>query len=510
MANGEKTRKTAVIYARFSCDKQREASIDDQVRVCTDYAERNGYEVTRVYSDYAISGRTDERPQFQQMVRDAGSYEAVVVYMMDRFSRDAFDASIYKKQLSLHGARVLSAMENIPDSPEGVIYEKLLEGMAACESIKNSQRTRNAMRGQALKCQYNGVRVYGYGVDPGTGRYVVDEREAAVVREVFERYARREPLTSLVRELNLRGVRSTTGKPVSYGFLRNMVNCEKYRGVYIWADVRFEGGMPAIVGDDLWEAAQKSVPIKRRKHEEWDDFPLVGVLECATCGHDMVGFSCRNHQGKKYAYYGCQRKARCSRRHIPKEALERAVASAVRDALSSPGQVSRIARLVAERVEERRSSDERLKAAERDLADVKRAQRNILASIEQGVIPPGAKERIAELEAAQADAERRIGEQTADLKGFDEKAFGSWLRGIAERGSDEVMVDAFASRVVLYDGYGIVVMKFQVKTQKEPAKSTFALDGFEQFQNGSPADMPGEPNILFNGHEVAITFALAA
>ena len=486
MANGEKTKKTAVIYARFSCDKQREASIDDQVRVCTEYAQRSGYEVDRVYSDYAISGRTDERPQFQQMVRDAGSYDAVIVYMMDRFSRDAFDASIYKKELSLHGVRVLSAMENIPDSPEGVIYEKLLEGMAACESIKNSQRTRNAMRGQALKCLYNGVHVYGYGVDPETGRYVVDEREAAVVREVFERYARREPLTSMVRDLNLRGVRSTTGKPVSYGFLRNMVNCEKYRGVYIWADVRFEGGMPAIVSDELWEAARRSVPVKRRKQEVWDDFPLVGMLECARCGHDMVGYSCRNHQNKKYAYYGCQRKAHCDRKHVAKEALERAVASAVRCALSSDGQLHRIAMLVAKRVEERRESDERLRAAERDLSETRKAQRNILASIEQGIIPPGAKERIAELSRAEEDAMRRIDALTADTNEFDVAAFEEWLKGVAERGSDELVVGAFASRVVLYDGYGIVVMKFQVRAQKEPVESTFALNGFEQFQNGSP------------------------
>ena len=144
--------KTAVIYARFSCDKQREASIDDQVRVCREYAERMGYQIVKVYSDYALSGRTDERPQFQLMIAEAGISDFVIVYMMDRFSRDEYDAPIYKKALACKGVKVLSALENIPDSPEGVIYEKLLEGMAACESIKNSIRTKNAMTGNALEC----------------------------------------------------------------------------------------------------------------------------------------------------------------------------------------------------------------------------------------------------------------------------------------------------------------------------------------------------------------------
>ena len=88
--------KTAVIYARFSCDKQREASIDDQVRVCREYAERMGYQIVKVYSDYALSGRTDERPQFQLMIAEAGISDFVIVYMMDRFSRDEYDAPIYK------------------------------------------------------------------------------------------------------------------------------------------------------------------------------------------------------------------------------------------------------------------------------------------------------------------------------------------------------------------------------------------------------------------------------
>ena len=120
--------KTAVIYARFSCSKQREASIDDQLRVCHDWCTREGYTVVAEYCDYAMSGRTDSRPEFQRMIANAGESDIVLVYMMDRFSRDPFDAPIYKRELERKGVRLVSSLETIPDSPEGIIYEKLLEG----------------------------------------------------------------------------------------------------------------------------------------------------------------------------------------------------------------------------------------------------------------------------------------------------------------------------------------------------------------------------------------------
>ena len=154
--------KTAVIYARFSCNKQREASIDDQLRVCRDWCKREGYAIVAEYCDYAISGRTDDRPEFQRMVANAGESDIVLVYMMDRFSRGEYDAPIYKRELAQHGVKLVSALEQIPDSPEGIIYEKLLEGLAACESKKTAIRTRRGMEGNALKCKTNGVRAVSY------------------------------------------------------------------------------------------------------------------------------------------------------------------------------------------------------------------------------------------------------------------------------------------------------------------------------------------------------------
>ena len=102
------TTKTAVLYARYSSDKQREASIDDQLRVCSEYCVREGIEVLKAYTDYALSGKTDQRPEFRRMIANAPESDLVVVYMFDRFSRDRYDSIVYKRQLADCGVLVVA------------------------------------------------------------------------------------------------------------------------------------------------------------------------------------------------------------------------------------------------------------------------------------------------------------------------------------------------------------------------------------------------------------------
>ena len=123
--------KTAVIYARYSCDAQTEQSIEGQLHVCKEYAERNGIVILDTYIDRAMTGTNDNRPDFQRMIKDSAEkrWNFILVYKLDRFSRNKFESVINRKKLSDNGVKVLSAMENIPDTPEGIILESLLEGM---------------------------------------------------------------------------------------------------------------------------------------------------------------------------------------------------------------------------------------------------------------------------------------------------------------------------------------------------------------------------------------------
>ena len=137
----------AVIYARYSSDSQREESIDGQIRECTEYAERNGITILGSYVDRALSARTDDRPDFQRMIADSEKrlFDVVLVWKLDRFSRDRYDSAHYKHILKKNGVRVMSVKENISDGPEGIILESILEGYAeyysAELSVKSYPRT---------------------------------------------------------------------------------------------------------------------------------------------------------------------------------------------------------------------------------------------------------------------------------------------------------------------------------------------------------------------------------
>lgn len=223
-----------VIYARFSSDRQRDESIEDQVAVCSKWAAARGLAVVSVYADRAISGTSDERPQFLRMVADAerGAFSAVVVYKLDRFSRDRYDTAIYKKKLQDLGVRVESAMESIPDSPEGLLLESLISGMNEYYVRNLAQNVRRGMMGNAERCLTNGNVVYGYktGAD---GRYEVDERQAANVRRAFELAGAGKTRKEVMAWLNDSGVRNARGRRWTYDNVRHLLSNERYLGVYL-------------------------------------------------------------------------------------------------------------------------------------------------------------------------------------------------------------------------------------------------------------------------------------
>ena len=130
---------TAVIYARYSSDSQSEQSIEGQLRVCEDYAKAHDILILDTYIDRAMTGTNDNRPDFQRMIKDSARREwtYILVYKLDRFSRNKYETAIHKKTLRDNGTKLLSAMENIPDTPEGIILESLLEGFERSNGHKN-------------------------------------------------------------------------------------------------------------------------------------------------------------------------------------------------------------------------------------------------------------------------------------------------------------------------------------------------------------------------------------
>ena len=149
---------TAVIYARYSSDNQREESIEGQIRECTAYAEKNGITIVKHYIDRAISAKTDNRPEFQQMIKDSDKklFGIVLVWKLDRFARNRYDSARYKTQLKKNGVKLMSATEIISEGPEGIILESVLEGYAEYYSADLSEKVVKNQRGGEMS--YNTIQ----------------------------------------------------------------------------------------------------------------------------------------------------------------------------------------------------------------------------------------------------------------------------------------------------------------------------------------------------------------
>lgn len=160
--------KTAVIYARYSSDKQREESIDGQLRICYDYAQKNGFVIVGEYIDRALTGKTDKRPQFLEMIEKSAekAFQYVLLYKLDRFSRNKYDNAIYKHKLEKNGVKLVSATENIPQDPSGILLESVIVGLAEYYSAELSEKVLRGQTQNAIKLKWpGGVVPLGYKLD---------------------------------------------------------------------------------------------------------------------------------------------------------------------------------------------------------------------------------------------------------------------------------------------------------------------------------------------------------
>ena len=192
-----------VIYARFSSHNQNEQSIEGQLKYCEDYAKRNDYHIIHTYIDEARSGTSDSREQFQQMIEDSKNktFQGILVYQLDRFSRNRYDSAIYKNKLKKNGVRVFSARENISDDASGILMESVLEGMAEYYSAELGQKVVRGMEINASKGFYNGgpiplgLKVEEVPLPLGANgkmiikkKYAIDKEKAEIVQKIFEMY----------------------------------------------------------------------------------------------------------------------------------------------------------------------------------------------------------------------------------------------------------------------------------------------------------------------------------
>ncbi|HCX64866.1 MAG TPA: recombinase family protein, partial [Eubacteriaceae bacterium] len=439
--------RIAVVYARYSSDNQRDASIDAQLRAIHDYANKNNILIIREYIDRAKSGTTDQRPEFLEMINDSKEkeFEVVLVHKLDRFSRDRYDSAIYKKKLSNQGVKVLSVLEPMLDgSPESIMLESIVEGYSQYYSANLKREVEKGMKENALKCLHNGGQApLGYGVDPETKKYYIIDEEANIVRRIFDMYINNKGYSEIINSLNSLGAKTkkgqSFGKNSIYGILKN----EKYKGVYIFNRsapkdannkrnhhkskddseiIKIEGGMPVIIDAITFDQAQEL--LKKNKHRAGSylakkPYLLSGIVECALCGHAMTGSTATGGRNKSsYSYYMCTKKMnkkKCKNKNVRKEYLEEFVLQMILDNLLVEDNVDELIENIKTYQQKKHAdSDLEIESLTALLNDNKVKINNIVDSISQGISSPALLKKLNELENETSSLENKLRSETQE------------------------------------------------------------------------------------------------
>lgn len=338
----------AVTYSRFSTDRQNESSIADQMRVCSEYAQRQGFSVTDQYDDQGISGAAlGNRPGVLRLMEAAlgRRFDVLLVMDLSRLSRSNADLSKMIDRLVTKGVRVIGVQDGYDSARKGHKLQAGLSGIigeAFREMVKD--RTYAALESRAKDKRPTGGRAYGY--DKG-----VIEHEAEIVREIFSRAAQGESCRTIAVELNRRAVPSPGSSWArtqrrcngwAGSGIRAMLLNERYTGLVIWnrsewskdpdSGARIRRERPAsewishrdesqrIVSDALWAAVQRRMrpmPDDRRfKAGGKAKFLLSGLLRCDVCKAHYIISNAREYEcGSHRDGAACQNGIRTRRDH---------------------------------------------------------------------------------------------------------------------------------------------------------------------------------------------------
>ena len=423
----------AVIYARYSSDLQRDASIEDQVRVCRKRIDAEGWSLGRVYSDHAASGASHLRAGYQGLLQDARSqkFDVVVAESLDRLSRDQEHVAGLYKQLSFHGVLLLT----ITEGEITELYVGLKGAMSALYLKDLAQKTRRGLEGRVRQGRSAGGISYGYrivravGPDraPTTGEREIEENEAGVVRSIFAAFASGKSPRAIAKDLNDRGVAGPRGVPwgasTIYGNqLRGtgILNNELYVGRLVWNRQRFikdpemhrRQARPnpkeewvienilalRIVDEELWasvKARQAAVrhcvaqeAAVRPERARRPRYLFSGLITCGACGGGYTLVGAR--------HYGCanaRNRGTCGNRlTIRRDALEETVLRGLKDNLLRPELIHEfVMAYQKEYTRLRREQANELAQARAELAKVERQIRNIVEAVKAGLFAPAMK-----------------------------------------------------------------------------------------------------------------------
>ena len=404
----------AICYYRYSSDAQRDVSIVQQKDAAYEYAKAHGYHIIKEYDDPAYSGTRDDRPAFQLMLYEVEKLRPayLILWKTDRLSRDRIDAVIAKKRLRECGVKIVYVAESIPDDDEAtqILMESIYEAMAASFIVSHRK---NVMRGLAYNAEnalYNGIKILGYTGEPDH-RYEIDDNTAPTVRRIFTEYVGGVPMQKICNSLNESGIRTNRGNQFTVNSLHRILTNRAYIGEYKFGEVCIPDGIPRLIDDETFQAAQSRLEANKRGGKgaikklhpeiEVEDYWLTGKLCCGLCGGTLQGVSGTSKRGGLYYYYSCKnhRKHVCKLKNQRKGLIEKIVLYTLDDLINDPALRIVIAeRCYAYHKAQNNDGGAYEASIKNQLKDVEGKLANIVKALEAGIFNNTTAERMNVLE----------------------------------------------------------------------------------------------------------------
>ena len=471
----------AIAYYRFSSDAQSDASIKQQREAAEKYAKDNGWKIIREYQDEAISGTESERPGFCALLNEVGTLRpaVLIVWKLDRLSRDFYDTFDAFKQFENAGCTVCSVTEPYLQSSDDKLLKAMLAYQAEKYVLNLSDNIHRGQRDVANNALYAGYKILGYKAVPapeyGTHRqkYAIDPDNAPVVLRIFRDYAQGKPMKQICSELNSEGFKTVKNAKFTINSLRFILQNKAYIGEYKYKGVTVKGGMPVIISEELFDKAQKMLVKNKRtasqnadRGEEAPRYWLTGKLFCGYCEASMQGMSGTSKTGKIHYYYACKnsRAHKCKMRPVKKDVVESFVLDTMSLILKTSGAVEQLALELAEdakkRTENNRDIIESLKSRK---ADAQRKLNNITEAITNGIWNDMTQAKMLELQKEVKDLSDSIEfEEAAAALAADKVSVNNFFAQYKDKNIDDPVIRdyVFDSLIekILVDEEGVAIV----------------------------------------------------
>lgn len=465
----------AVVYARYSSAGQREQSIDGQLAAAHKYAEAKGYTIVQEYIDRAMTGRNDDRYDFQRMLSDTAKkqFSVIIVWKVDRFGRNREEITFNKYRCKKNGVRVEYVAENMPDGPESVILESVLEGMAEYYSLQLSQNVKRGLLENAKNHKsVSGSPPFGYRLTPDK-HFEPDPETAPTVRVIFEKYASGQTLFQVNKYLNESGFQTPRGKPFGRTSLDKLLKNEKYIGIYKFKDIIYdEDAVPALIDKELFYKVQDMLKKNKRapvKNWNYSDYILTGKLYCGHCGEPMVGKAGHGKTGKKYDYYICKKK---DKKPVRKEWIEDLVLNEVHGILEDDEIFQMIVDNTWEYYLKQDTKEHEKEAMLNQIADIEKGISNLSRAVEQGMPFDVVSGRLEELSGQKTALQKAIAELEIE-RGFKLtkehiQFFLEEFRKMdtSDRECEKRLISVFVNAIYVYDDHVKIAFNYSEEGQR--------------------------------------------